>query len=137
MKQPFTPKQAILAHIEVHSKQVVRSVLREYLTIVNNIHRHNITGESYDPINDLLHFKAASQYRVNCKNIMVRNYKHLTGATEQELIEVLNGILYFLSQNLTYNKTVYKYTSKEETVERAAEMIAQNTGLLLMESLNQ
>ena len=68
---------------------------------------------------------------------MERNYKHLTGATDKELIEVVNGILYFLSENVTYNKTVYRYSVAEEKYKRAAEMITQNAGLLLIRSLNQ
>jgi hypothetical protein len=137
MKQPFTPKQAILKHIKVHSFEVVKSIGKEFLSIVNRNHITDTTGACYDASKDLQSFLDTYQYRQNCKFTMERNYKHLTGATDKELIEVVNGILYFLSENVTYNKTVFKYSVTEEKYRRAAEMIAQNTGLILIESLNQ
>tara|TARA_S200002703_G_C3619326_1_gene190220 strand:- start:88 stop:501 length:414 start_codon:yes stop_codon:yes gene_type:complete len=137
MKQPFSPKQAILAHIETTSLQVVRSLAREFLSIVNRNNYSDTTGASYDAERDLQSFLDTHQYRLNCENIMVRNYKQLIGATDKELMIVVDGILYFLSQNVIYDKMIHKYSFRTQTVERAAEMLAQNTGLLLIESLNQ
>lgn len=134
MKQPFTPKQAIIAHIEANSLDVIRKITSHWKKFAVKMY-YSEQGSTRNQVRDSFYTKHAFRCELNI--LMRKQYMHLTGATEAELIEVLKGIVSYISENTYYHPKYNTMYVDPETMDRAAEMIAQNTGLLLMNSLNQ